>query len=86
MFSEETDSRHAAVDASWRVAMRVQYDTEGPNVHKAASRADEMKCVLTDTARGAEKVPVPPVLFSLPSKSAYFLLDEFNHHHQHAGE
>ncbi|CAM9870026.1 unnamed protein product, partial [Choristocarpus tenellus] len=26
----------------------------------------------------------PPVAVSLPSRSSYFLLDDFNHHHQHA--
>lgn len=26
----------------------------------------------------------PLVAVALPSRSAYFLLDDFNHHHQHA--
>jgi hypothetical protein len=66
-------------DKSWRIAMRVHYDAEGPNLGKPISRAAEMK-----DAPG-NRVAVPPVLFALPSKSAYFLLDEFNHHHQHSG-
>lgn len=70
----------ASVDSSWHIAMRVHYDAEGPNLGKPSSRAAEMKSSDTD------RQPVPPVLFALPSKSAYFLLDDFNHHHQHSGQ
>lgn len=69
-----------SVDSSWRIAMRVHYDAEGPNVGKVISRAAEMKQL------DASRITVPPVVFALPSKSAYFLLDEFNHHHQHSGQ
>lgn len=66
------------VDASWRIALRVWYDAEGPNATRAlSSRAGEM----SSGARIAPAVAVP-----LPSGSAYFLLDDFNHHHQHAGK
>ena len=75
-----SDTTEAEADASWRIAMRVHYDAEGPNVGKPVSRAAEMKS-LDET-----KTAVPPVLFALPSKSAYFLLDDFNHHHQHSGK
>lgn len=66
-------------DCSWRIALRVHYDAEGPNLGKPSSRAAEMKDM------DAHRVAIPPVLFSFPSKSAYFLLDDFNHHHQHSG-
>ena len=64
-------------DQSWRIALRVWYDAEGPNATRAlSSRAGEMSA----GSRIAPAVAVP-----LPSCAAYFLLDDFNHHHQHAG-
>lgn len=69
----------ADADDSWRIAMRVHLDAEGPNVGKVTSRASEMKTL------DPHQVPVPPVVFALPNKSAYFLLEDFNHHHQHSG-
>ena len=66
-------------DDSWRIAMRVYYDAEGPNLGKPNSRAGEMKSI------DKSNMIVPSVAFSLPNKSAYFMLDDFNHHHQHAG-
>ena len=73
-----TTAEVAAVeDESWRVALRVWYDAEGPNATRAvSSRAGEMSA----TSRIAPALAVP-----LPSGAAYFLLDDFNHHHQHAG-
>ena len=70
------DHADAALDDAWKVALRVWYDAEGPNAGKHNSRSEEMKsnCV------------APPVAFDLPNNSAYFLLDDFNHHHQHSGE
>ncbi|CAN0444241.1 unnamed protein product, partial [Hapterophycus canaliculatus] len=42
----------------------------------------------TATADGGKTRPkadrAPAVAVALPSRSAYFLLDDFNHHHQHA--
>jgi hypothetical protein len=79
-----TDKHGCAVeveeDSSWRLALKVHYDAEGPNVGKAGSRAAEMKDL------DPQQLAVPPVLFALPNKSAYFLLDDFNHHHQHSGD
>ena len=49
--------------------------SEGPS----ASR----KKVLSAGSEELEKL-VPPVCVPLPSGSCYFLLDDFNHHHQHA--
>ena len=75
---KSTTAEVAAVeDESWRVALRVWYDAEGPNATRAvSSRAGEMSA----TSRIAPALAVP-----LPSGAAYFLLDDFNHHHQHAG-
>lgn len=66
-------------DLSWRLALRVWYDAEGPNAAKAiTSRAGEMQ-----TAAGSRIAPALAV--PLPSGACYFLLDDFNHHHQHSG-
>ena len=67
-------------DLSWRLALRVWYDAEGPNATKAiTSRAGEMQ-----TAAGSKIAPALAV--PLPSGACYFLLDDFNHHHQHSGK
>jgi hypothetical protein len=73
----EDSLKSVGEDLSWRIALRVWYDAEGPNATRAlSSRATEMP-----SARIAPAVAVP-----LPSNAAYFLLDDFNHHHQHAGK
>lgn len=62
-------------DNSWRVAMRVWLDAEGPNQGKPSSRTDEMR---------SGQYVAPAVAVALPKKAVYYLLDDFNHHHQHA--
>ena len=56
----------------WSVALRVAHNSEGP----ASSRrgTDIESSIVTET---------PPIAVSLDSGSAYYLLDDFNHHHQH---
>lgn len=56
--------------SDWSVAMRTTINAEGPS----SKRLGEIK-VDND---------VPAIQVSLPSGSAYYLLDDFNHHHQHA--
>jgi mRNA N6-methyladenine demethylase len=71
----DNSSRNPAFqDESWRVAMRVWLDAEGPNQGKPSSRTEEMR----------DKYVAPAVAVALPKKAAYYLLDDFNHHHQHA--
>ena len=57
----------------WSVAMRVALNSEGP----ASSRrgTDIESSIVAES---------PPIACSLPSGSTYYLLDDFNHHHQHA--
>jgi len=55
----------------WSVALRVAPNAEGPN----SGRSDPSSMVESSA---------PPIAVSLPSGSAYYLLDDFNHHHQHA--
>lgn len=65
----------ASDDESWRIALRLWYDAEGPNMGKSHSKSSEMK----------DNFVAPLLAYPLPNQSAYFLLDDFNHHHQHSG-
>jgi hypothetical protein len=59
--------------AGWSVAMRVAHNSEGP---QSKSRGSNIaSTIITDT---------PSIAVSLPSGSTYYMLDDFNHHHQHA--
>ncbi|CAM9834371.1 unnamed protein product [Laminaria digitata] len=62
--------------ADWRIALRVEPDAEGPAAGKLKLAGRKEVGVNSDRA--------PAIAVALPSRSAYFLLDEFNHHHQHA--
>jgi len=58
--------------SSWSLALRVSHNIEGP---KASSLKSDQVGVSTRD---------PPIATTLPSGSIYYLLDDFNHHHQHA--
>ena len=60
-------------DGTWSVALRVAHNSEGPDAKRRGT--DIESTIVAET---------PPVAMSLPSGSAYYLLDDFNHHHQHA--
>ena len=57
--------------SGWSVALRVAHDSEGPG---AGSRGADIDVV----------AETPVISTSLPSGAAYYMLDDFNHHHQHA--
>jgi len=57
----------------WSVALRVTHHAEGPEASRRGT--DIQSTLVADT---------PAISVSLPSGSAYYLLDDFNHHHQHA--
>ena len=59
-------------ESMWRIALRVYHDAEGPTAGK------------TSDPSHPEAQTNPSVLLPLPSRHSYFLLDDFNHHHQHA--
>ena len=76
LFEDSADSddhkRKAEPDGSgWSVALRVAHDSEGP---AAGSRGADIDVV----------AETPVISTSLPSGAAYYMLDDFNHHHQHA--
>lgn len=54
----------------WEVALRVTRDAQGPKAKPLGQIQVDDRC--------------PPIAVNLPSHSAYFMLDDFNHHHQHA--
>lgn len=62
-----SDSQH-----NWFVALRVAHNSEGPQSSRRGT--DIESSIVKET---------PPIAASLPSGSAYYLLDDFNHHHQH---
>lgn len=65
--------KNAETPIPWRAAVRVWWDAEGPNSGKTQSRSAEMKNTYV----------APPLSVVLPSPCAYFMTDDFNHHHQH---
>jgi alpha-ketoglutarate-dependent dioxygenase FTO len=60
-------------DGAWSVALRVAPHSEGPTASRRGT--DIESSIVTET---------PPIAVSLPSGSVYYLLEDFNHHHQHA--
>jgi hypothetical protein len=59
-------------DGAWSVALRVAPHSEGPTASRRGT--DIESSIVKET---------PPIAVSLPSGSVYYLLDDFNHHHQH---
>ena len=59
-------------DLSWYVGLRVSPHAEGPTSGKPGVRTEQ-----------ASLSNAPPVAVSLPSNACYYMLREFNHHHQH---
>ena len=53
----------------WKIGLRVACDSEGPTRSKLMTSNDSK---------------TPPVAIDLPNSSAYYMMDDFNHHHQHA--
>jgi alpha-ketoglutarate-dependent dioxygenase FTO len=60
-------------DGARSVALRVAPHSEGPTASRRGT--DIESSIATET---------PPIAVSLPSGSVYYLLVDFNHHHQHA--
>ena len=58
-------------DESWRIAVRVKPNAEGPSINKKVPEEEKL-------------MEIPSLAFPLKSGSCYFLLDDFNHHHQHS--
>jgi hypothetical protein len=61
-------------EGQWWVALRVAHHAEGPQASQKRRGTNTEASIVEET---------PPIAVSLPSGSAYYLLDDFNHHHQH---
>lgn len=59
----------------WRIACKVVPDAEGPNASTRTSK-------ISDTSEPSPQYPL--IYVPLKNKSIYYMLDDFNHHHQHA--
>ena len=70
--TEETHNKDQMYNR-WSVALRVAHNSEGPEACRRGASIESS--VVTST---------PAIAVSMPSGSAYYLLDDFNHHHQHA--
>ena len=93
--SDSTETNSAECDSSWRVALRLQYEAEGP----AANGKFIKKNIPTDPKSkdlNAADVKIdsvanlhpetsltPAVAVHIPNRCCYYMLDDFNHHHQH---
>ena len=55
-------------NSGWQLALRTTPNAEGPNIQADLSPDPN----------------IPQLSIGLPSGSAYYMLDDFNHHHQHA--
>jgi alpha-ketoglutarate-dependent dioxygenase FTO len=79
---ESSDSSRGG--SSWRVAMRLRYDSEGPNsAGKFFSKSTPSQGAADENSH-PEMTETPAIAVALPNKSCYYMLDDFNHHHQHA--
>jgi hypothetical protein len=56
---------------AWKIALRVTGNAEGPFQGKPVPEN--------------VTVSAPPLMIELPEECVYYMLDDFNHHHQHAG-
>ena len=70
---EDTFLRENELASKWSIAMRVAHNSEGPLASRRGTDIDSS--VVKES---------PSIAVSLPSRSAYYMLDDFNHHHQHA--
>lgn len=64
------------LENDWRIALRVLHHAEGPTSGKLKKSWNPEDESVNNSS--------PPVSIPLPDKWSYFLLDDFNHHHQHA--
>jgi len=89
--SKHNQNDNINVSRQWSVALRVLHNAEGPNVSSSSFSSSNVSDEIYSSSLqkngesdvSKSKAP-PPISVSLPSGSAYYLLEDFNHHHQHA--
>eukprot|EP01031_Cornospumella_fuschlensis_P032485 gene32485-39275_t len=72
----------------WKVGLRVLINAEGPQQNKpplypTPQSLPPKPTGTTNSSPPASMALIPPVCVTLPSECVYYLLDDFNHHHQH---
>jgi hypothetical protein len=70
---KDTHCKDTREGDDWKVAIRVQRDIEGPDI--TGSREREGVAELNDEM-------TPPVIVPMKDGDLYYMLDDFNHHHQ----
>jgi alpha-ketoglutarate-dependent dioxygenase FTO len=71
---ESTNQSKEESNKKWWVGLRVAHHAEGPKASQGRKGSSIESSIIQET---------PPIAVSLPSGSAYYMLDDFNHHHQH---
>ena len=69
-----------APERAWRVALRVVHDVEGPTMRATLTAGGEGK---REESKRDDDV-TPAVLIPMSDGDCYHMVDDFNHHHQHA--
>jgi len=75
----EGEGQGQVAKKAWRVGLRVEWDAEGPTAGKLKAHN-----TATHNKDREAAAATPPISAPLPSGACYFLLDDFNHHHQHS--
>ena len=70
----------AAPQRAWRVALRVVHDVEGPTMRATLTAGGDGK---REESKRDDDV-TPAVLIPMNDGDCYHMVDDFNHHHQHA--
>jgi hypothetical protein len=70
----------AAPQRAWRVALRVVHDVEGPTMRATLTAGGEGR---REESKRDDDV-TPAVLIPMNDGDCYHMVDDFNHHHQHA--
>ncbi len=74
---DDSSAGHRDSD-KWRVGLRVMPDAEGPTANTRGSSGGATSSLALAASSADVAIALP-----LPNNSLYFLMDDFNHHHQH---
>jgi len=70
---------------NWRVGLKVVNDAEGPTMNtRGANVSGVASAESSSSLSSARPSDHPKITVALENNATYYLLDDFNHHHQHA--
>ena len=69
-------------DKEWKIGLRVEPHSEGPSKNQRSFGSSTADGAVVNSREG--ECRAPPVALGLPNGGVYYLLGNFNHHHQHA--